>query len=104
MAEAGQGSWGDTGIALPWVEELYFRGFLMPRLGRFKGWAPVMSALLFTVYHVWQLFEFAALFLSGLVFAFATWWKRDVRLGVTLHIAANMVARIMIFFLLFGDQ
>ena len=25
-----------TGIILPWVEELYFRGYLMPRISRYK--------------------------------------------------------------------
>jgi hypothetical protein len=24
-----------TGVALPWVEELYFRGYLLPRLSRY---------------------------------------------------------------------
>lgn len=93
-----------TGIALPLVEELYFRGFLMPRISRFKAWAPVFSALLFAIYHVWQLFGFTAIFLSGLVFAFAVWWKRDVKLGISLHVFANILARIMIFFLLLGNQ
>jgi membrane protease YdiL (CAAX protease family) len=93
-----------TGIALPWVEELYFRGFLMPRISRFKAWAPIISAFLFALYHVWQLFDFTVIFLSGLVFAFAVWWKRDVRLGISLHLIANLLARIMIFFLLLGNQ
>jgi membrane protease YdiL (CAAX protease family) len=93
-----------TGIALPWVEELYFRGFLMPRISRYKAWTPIISALLFALYHVWQLFDFTAIFLSGLVFAFTVWWKRDVRLGISLHVAANVLARIMIFFLLLGNQ
>jgi membrane protease YdiL (CAAX protease family) len=92
-----------TGVALPWVEELYFRGFLMPRISRFKLLAPVISAFLFALYHVWQLFDFATLFLSGLVFAFAVWWKRDVKLGISLHVFANVLARIMIFFLLLGN-
>ena len=31
------------GIAIQIVEELYFRGFLLPRLSRFKIWAPVIG-------------------------------------------------------------
>lgn len=27
-----------TGVALPWVEELYFRGYLLPRLSRYGPW------------------------------------------------------------------
>ena len=93
-----------TGIALPWVEELYFRGYLMPRISRFKAWTPIISAFLFALYHVWQLFDFTTIFLTGLVFAFAVWWKRDVKLGISLHVFANVLARIMIFFLLLGNQ
>lgn len=33
------------GIAIPIVEELYFRGFLLPRISRFKIWAPVIGGL-----------------------------------------------------------
>lgn len=35
-----------TGIAGPYVEELYFRGFLLPRLAWTKGWAPLAEAFL----------------------------------------------------------
>ena len=93
-----------TGIALPLVEELYFRGFLMPRISRFKAWTPVISAFLFALYHVWQFFDFTAIFLSGLVFAFSEWWKRDEKLGISLQVTANLLARIRIFFLLLGNQ
>jgi len=43
-----------NGIAAPIVEELYFRGYLMPRLSRFGRWTPVLETALFTVYHFWH--------------------------------------------------
>src|SRR5690349_1705919 len=40
------------GIVGPLVEELYFRGYLLPQM---KGWsAPLINAALFTLYHFWQ--------------------------------------------------
>ncbi|MFD1537220.1 CPBP family glutamic-type intramembrane protease [Nonomuraea guangzhouensis] len=33
-----------TGLAFPIIEELYFRGFLLPRLSRLGRWAPVVNA------------------------------------------------------------
>jgi len=33
------------------VEELYFRGYLLPRLSRFGFWAPVLNTVLFSLYH-----------------------------------------------------
>jgi membrane protease YdiL (CAAX protease family) len=43
-----------NGIAAPIVEEMYFRGYLMPRLSRFGRWTPVLAVGLFTLYHLWQ--------------------------------------------------
>jgi membrane protease YdiL (CAAX protease family) len=40
-----------NGIAGPIVEELYFRGYLLPRISRLKGWAPLLNVFLFSVYH-----------------------------------------------------
>lgn len=42
-----------TSVALPWVEELYFRGYLMPRISRYGIWAPLLGGLFFGLYHVW---------------------------------------------------
>lgn len=54
-----------TGIVLPWIEELYFRGFLLPRISRYKGWAPVIGGFFFGLYHMWQPFGFLTVFVLG---------------------------------------
>lgn len=54
-----------TGIILPWVEELYFRGYLMPRISRYGKWTPLIGAAFFGLYHVWQAFGFVGVFLLG---------------------------------------
>ncbi|MEN8173685.1 MAG: CPBP family intramembrane glutamic endopeptidase, partial [Chloroflexota bacterium] len=38
----------------PTVEELYFRGFLLPRMGYAGKWAPLLHSFLFGLYHVWS--------------------------------------------------
>lgn len=78
-----------TGILLPWVEELYFRGYLLPRISRYGGWAPLIGASFFGLYHVWQLFGFVGVFLLGAGLGYVVWWKRDIRLSIGLHVAAN---------------
>jgi membrane protease YdiL (CAAX protease family) len=88
-----------TGIILPWVEELYFRGYLMPRLSRYEKWTPLIGALFFGLYHVWQLFGFAGVFLLGAGLGYVVWWKKDIRLSISLHVFANALIRI---FLLMG--
>ena len=42
------------GLTAPVVEELYFRGFLLPRLGYLGAWAPLVNTALFTVHHWWH--------------------------------------------------
>ena len=84
-----------TGVALPWVEELYFRGYLLPRLSRYGRWAPVLGGLLFGLYHVWQLFSFPTVFLLGVALGYVVWWKRDIRISIGLHVVANSLVRLM---------
>jgi membrane protease YdiL (CAAX protease family) len=37
--------------SIPIVEELYFRGYLLPRLSYLGGWAIMVNSLLFALYH-----------------------------------------------------
>jgi membrane protease YdiL (CAAX protease family) len=84
-----------TGVALPWVEELYFRGYLLPRLSQYGKWAPLLGGLFFGLYHVWQLFSFPTVFLLGMALGYVVWWKRDIRISVGLHVFANSLVRLM---------
>jgi membrane protease YdiL (CAAX protease family) len=84
-----------TGVALPWVEELYFRGYLLPRISHYGWWAPFLGGLFFGLYHVWQLFSFPTLFLLGTALAAVVWWKRDIRISIGLHVFANALMRLM---------
>jgi membrane protease YdiL (CAAX protease family) len=84
-----------TGVALPWAEELYFRGYLLPRPSRYGRWAPLLGGLLFGLYHVWQLYSFPTVFLLGAALGYVVWWKRDIRISVGLHVFANGLVRVM---------
>lgn len=74
-----------TGFAFPLIEELYFRGFLMPRLSRLGAWAPVLSTVLFSLYHLWSPW----VFFSRVIFFFAgpwfVWRKKDLRISIGMH-------------------
>jgi membrane protease YdiL (CAAX protease family) len=82
-----------TGIVLPRTEELYFRGYLLPRISRYGIWAPLMGGLFFGLYHSWQAFGFVSVFLLGAALGYVVWWQRDIRLSISLHLVANMFAR-----------
>ena len=87
-----------TGIVLPWTEEVYFRGYLLPRISRYGKWAPLVGGLLFGLYHCWQPFGFMSVFLLGTLLGYVVWWQRDLRLSVGLHVVANSLARIAFLF------
>lgn len=79
------------GIVAPITEELYFRGFLLPRLGYLGAWAPLVNTALFTVHHWWQPFNWAQIFLIMLPLVYLVWWRRSVWLSVAMHCAGNSI-------------
>jgi membrane protease YdiL (CAAX protease family) len=84
-----------TGIILPWVEELYFRGYLMPRISRYGKWTPLLGGFFFGLYHIWQLYGFLTVFLLGAALGYVIWWKKDIRLSIGLHVIANALGRVV---------
>lgn len=80
-----------TGVLLPWVEELYFRGYLLPRISRFGKVAPLLGGIFFGLYHIWQLHGFFSVFLVGALLGYVVWWKRDLRLSISMHVFANVL-------------
>lgn len=80
-----------TGISLPLIEELYFRGFLLPRIARLGGWAPVASAVLFSLYHFWTPW----VFVSRVIFMFPGFWfawrTKDIRVSIGMHVGVTSI-------------
>ena len=80
-----------NGLAEPIVGELYFRGWLLPRLGRLGRWAPFANAVLFSLYHFWLPAQLLSRLAAILPVAYAVRWRRNVYLGMVVHIALNAV-------------
>jgi membrane protease YdiL (CAAX protease family) len=77
------------GLIGPLTEELYFRGYLLPRLSRFKGWAPLLHVIFFSLYHFWQAHYCIVTVISMLPFGYWVWWKRSIYLGIGIHCFLN---------------
>jgi len=77
------------GLIGPLTEELYFRGYLLPRLSRFKNWAPLLNVVLFSAYHFWQPDYFLITIITMLPFVYFVWWKKNVYLGIGVHCFIN---------------
>ena len=86
-----------NGIVAPVIEELYFRGYLLPRLSRFGILSPLISSVLFTVYHFWQLYAYASIFLVMTPLIYLVWRKQNIYLGIAAHCALNIIGNLMLF-------
>jgi hypothetical protein len=99
-------TWG-LGLVLnafagPVVEEMYFRGYLLPRISRFGAWAPVMNAVLFSLYHFFTPWQNVGRILGLLPMVYAVWWKRDIRIGIAVHVLGNLFSMLALLPVLFG--
>ena len=79
-------------ILAPLVEELYFRGYLMPRIGRFGAWAALINVSLFAFYHLWKPWDSINLIIILAPMVYAVWRTKDIRIGIAVHIMLNGLA------------
>ncbi|NAS11529.1 CPBP family intramembrane glutamic endopeptidase [Poritiphilus flavus] len=79
------------GIAGPVAEELFFRGYLLPRMAYLKKWAPVVNGLFFGLYHFWQPHNYIGIIAVGIIISFVVWKKQNVYLGIIIHCALNIL-------------
>ncbi len=75
----------------PIMEELYFRGFLLPRIRGNAAAAVLAGAALFACYHFFTPWMIPVRIVALLPFVGIVWWKRDVKLGIIAHVALNLL-------------
>ena len=79
-----------SGFVAPIVEELYFRGFLLPRMEH-CGWAaPVVNSLLFAIYHFYFPGNMPGIFVAFLPISYVVRIKKDWRIGAIVHSMFNL--------------
>lgn len=78
-----------NGFIGPIVEELYFRGYLLPRMERFGRWAPLLNVSLFSIYHFWSPWQIAARIAGLGPTVYAVRRTRNVVLGMVVHCTLN---------------
>ena len=80
-----------SGFVAPIVEELYFRGFLLPRM-EYWGWvAPIVNSLLFAIYHFYFPGNVLVIFVAFLPISYVVMLKKDWRIGAVVHILFNLL-------------
>jgi hypothetical protein len=91
-----------NGILAPYIEELYFRGYLLSRMESWGKYAFVLNAVLFSIYHFWQPYIYLTLIVSLLPMIFLVWKTQDLRLSILTHCLLNLVGAILSFGLLYS--
>lgn len=109
--EYSPSAWGVTLVAYvalnvfigPAVEELYFRGHLLPRMTSMGRWAPLVNTILFSLYHFWTPWAFLSRVGGVAPFAYAVWWKRNIFIGMTVHILLNAIGTLSLVALILSE-
>lgn len=83
-------------VLAPLVEEVLFRGFMLPGLAAGRGgpWGAILvTALVFAVVHTqYDVFDMSAVLALGLLLGAARWYSGSLWLALGLHVAINGVA------------
>jgi membrane protease YdiL (CAAX protease family) len=77
-------------IVLPVTEELYFRGYLLPRMpSKLKGWTDILHSGLFAMYHFWTPWLFITRTIGVLPLIYIVRRKENIKLGIISHCLLN---------------
>jgi len=91
-----------NGFVGPIVEELYFRGYLLPRMEWMGRWAPLVNVSLFSLYHFWSPWQVLGRILGLGPMVYAVHWKQNVYLGMVVHCSLNTLSVILVASLVLG--
>ncbi len=90
-----------NGLFVPLAEELYFRGYLLPRMKVWGNSAFVINALFYSLYHFWQPYVCITLFLALLPMTFAAWKTKNLKLAIITHCVLNVAGALLSFGFIF---
>ena len=84
------------GIAGPVVEEMYFRGYLLPRISRLGAWAPLVNTVLFSLYHFFTPWLNVGRIIGLLPMVYAAWWKKSIYVSMAVHVLGNAIPMLFV--------
>lgn len=84
-----------NGIAGPLVEELYFRGYLLPRIPASRRWSPLINVILFSLYHFFSPWQNITRIVAIIPMVYAVAWKRNIYLSIFTHCILNTMGMLL---------
>src|ERR671912_930475 len=89
-------------IVAPVVEEMYFRGYLLPRISRLGAWAPLLNTVLFSLYHFFTPWLNVSRIIGLLPMVYAAWWKKSIYVSMAVHVLGNVIPMLLMLAGLLG--
>lgn len=89
-------------LIAPITEEIYFRGYLLPRLSRFGFWAVLIHTTLFGLFHTWQPWMVVTRAIGIIPFAYIVQRKKNIYIGMIAHVLFNILDLIPAVILVLG--
>jgi hypothetical protein len=83
------------GIVVPICEELYFRGYLLPRISRFGGRSVFLECGLYSLQNFAMLYSLPSMFLASLPIVAATWMTKNYRVGMATRIVLGLLGGVL---------
>ncbi len=84
------------GVITPYVEELYFRGFILPRVMWLGRWAAPWTAVCFALYHVLSPWAFVSRVAILLPMSYLVARHRNITIGIVVHSVGNTVGEAIV--------
>ena len=79
-----------NGIVAPLTEELYFRGYLLPRINLSPFKSAIISAVLFSIYHFFSPWYFFSRVLMMIPIYYWVVRRKNIRFSIIAHVIANV--------------
>jgi membrane protease YdiL (CAAX protease family) len=78
-----------NGLLIPWVEEVYYRGYLLSRTPGRRGVAIVIGGVLFALEHLWQPQNWPLIAALAIALGWSAYRWRTIWVGFAVHAFAN---------------
>jgi hypothetical protein len=83
------------GMVVPICEELYFRGYLLPRISRFGGRTVLLESGLYSLQNFAVLYSLPSIFLASLPIVAATWMTKNYRVGMVTRMVLGLLGGVL---------
>lgn len=91
-----------NGIVAPVIEELYFRGLLLPRISQYGKLAPLIITILFSFYHLFSPWENITRIIAMFPYNYLVWKNQNIFIGIITHCIINSIGGIMMIVMIFS--